>query len=32
VYEGNRLKREKMDLVYENAKLRRENDNLRKEV
>lgn len=32
LFEGGRLKRDKIHLVYENARLRRENDTLRKEV
>eukprot|EP00347_Sterkiella_histriomuscorum_P009187 403342191 len=32
LFEGGRLKRDKIHLVYENARLRRENDTLRKDV
>jgi hypothetical protein len=32
VYEGTRLRKDKITLVYENSRLMRENDSLRKEV
>ena len=32
MHEGNRLRRDRVSLIYENARLRRDNDSLLKEV